>query len=186
LSVLGVGRGGRDPITRWHRTGEERLRGSGLNWTMLRPTGFMTNTLEWAPSIRAAGFVAAPYPEGRTALIDPRDVARVAAMALTEPGHGGSVYELTGPEALSPAEEVDILAAVLDRPLTYNPETPEATRRKLERYGMPSELADAVVSLLATALEDWNAQHLATVDDITGRPPTNFGAWVQDHRAAFR
>lgn len=186
LSALGVGHGSSDPITRWHRAGEDRLRDSVRAWTILRPTGFMTNTLEWAPSIQATGTVLAPFADGRTALIDPRDVAGVAAASLTEGGHEDCVYELTGPEALSPGDQVRILGEVLDRAVTYIAEAPDTTRSRLERYGMPAELAEAVVSLLATALEDWNAQPSGTIEEVTGLPPRDFRTWVQDHQAAFR
>jgi uncharacterized protein YbjT (DUF2867 family) len=185
LSALGVGRGGHDPITEWHRAGERHLRASGLAWTVLRPTGFMSNALGWAYSIRATGSVAAPFPDGRTAVIDPRDIARVAALALTHDGHDRSVYELTGPEALRPCDQVGILAKVLDRPIAYTPIEPQAARSQLEQYGMPHTLADAVIQLLASAHEPWNGQPLATVHELTGHPPTDFGAWAREHRASF-
>lgn len=185
LSALGVGRDAHDPITRWHRGGEETLRASCLEWTMLRPTGFMSNALEWAYSIAVTGTVTAPFPDGRTALIDPADVAAVAAVTLTEAGHAGQVYELTGPEPLTPAHQVSILAEVLGRPIDYQPQSAGAARQHLERYGMPLDLAAAVIDLLASANEPWNGQALATVDQLTGRPPATFRAWAQQHRAAF-
>jgi (4-alkanoyl-5-oxo-2,5-dihydrofuran-3-yl)methyl phosphate reductase len=185
LSALGVGRDAHDPITRWHRGGEETLQASGPEWTMLRPTGFMSNALEWAYSIAATGTVTAPFPDGRTALIDPADVAAVAAIALTEPGQAGQIYELTGPEPLTPADQVSILAGVLGRPIDYQPQSADTARQHLERYGMPVDLAAAVIDLLASAHEPWNGQPLATVEQATGRPPATFRAWAEQHRAAF-
>lgn len=185
LSALGVGRGGQDPITRWHRAGERTLRASGLNCTILRPTGFMSNALDWAHPIVADGIVTAPFPAGRTAVVDPADVARVAAAALTQPGHDGSVYELTGPQALAPAEQVHILAEVLGKAIKYAPEAPDTTRARLVRYRMPADLADAVVALLASATEPWNAQPLPTVEQVTERAPSTFRAWAEQHRSHF-
>lgn len=185
LSALGVGRGGQDPITRWHRTGEQTLQESGLSCTILRPTGFMSNALDWAYSIVAHGTVTAPFPAGRTAVIDPADVARVAAATLTQPGHDGSIYELTGPQALTPADQAHILAEVLGRSITYVPEVPDTTRARLTRYGTPPDLADAVVALLGSAVKPWNAQPLPTVEQVTGRAPSTFRAWAEQHRALF-
>lgn len=185
VSALGVGRKGQDPITRWHRAGEQALDATGIPTTFLRPTGFMSNALNWSSSIVTSGIVAAPYPRGRTALIDPADVARVAAAALITEGHEGQVYELTGPQPLTPAEQVAILADVLHRPLEYRSEDPTTTRRALVRYGMAPDLADAVVDLLASAEEPWNGQPLRTVEAVTGRPPTTFNTWVDQHRTAL-
>lgn len=185
LSALGVGRGGQDPITQWHRAGEQTVQKSGLSCTILRPTGFMSNALDWAYSIVANGTVTAPFPAGRTAVIDPADVARVAAATLTQPGHDGSIYELTGPQALAPAEQVHILAEVLGRSIDYIPEVPATTRARLKRYGMPPDLADAVVALLASAVEPWNAQPIPTVEQIIDQVPSTFRAWAEQHRSLF-
>lgn len=185
LSALGVGRGGTDPITTWHRSGESDVRASGLAWTVLRPTAFMTNALNWSYAIRAGGDVSAPFAAGRTTLIDPRDVARVAAAALTQDGHYGQTYELTGPEALRPADQVRTLSDVLGLNINFTELEQDAARSQLERYGMPHELADAVIQLLATAREPWNALPQPTVERLLGRPPTTFRQWAVEHRAAF-
>lgn len=185
LSVLGVGRGGDDPITSWHRAGEGYVRGGGTRWTMLRPTGFMSNTLGWADSIRLGDTVYAPFADGRTALVDPGDIARVAVAALTQDGHDGRAYELTGPQALGPGDQVRILSEVTGRPIRYVEISSEAARDQLETYGMPADLADAVIQLLASAREPWNAHSLPDVRTVTGRPPADFRAWATAHRHAF-
>ena len=102
LSVRSVGHGATDPITTLHRAGEEAIRDSGIGWTFLRPTGFMSNALNWAPMIAADQVVHAPFAAGRAAVVDPADIAAVAAACLTHDGHNHRVYELTGPEPLSP------------------------------------------------------------------------------------
>src|SRR6202042_3091793 len=119
LSVLSVGHGATDPITTMHQAGEETIRDSGIGWTFLRPTAFMSNALNWAPMITADQVVHAPFAAGRAAVVDPADIAAVAAACLTQDGHNNQVYELTGPEALSPAGQVAILSQVLDRDLRY-------------------------------------------------------------------
>lgn len=145
LSALAVGRGGTDPITTWHRVGETDVRTSRLAWTVLRPTAFMTNALNWSYAIRAGGDVSAPFADGRTTFIDPRDVARVAAAALTQHGHDGQTYELTGPDALRPADQVRILPEVLGRSIAYTENSRYTASSQLELYGMPHDLADAVM-----------------------------------------
>jgi uncharacterized protein YbjT (DUF2867 family) len=89
--------GADDAITRWQRSCEEVLRGSGLRWTFLRPRSFMSNTLSWAASVRAQRVVRALYATSRNACVDPRDVAEVASPALTGDGHEDRSHVLTGP-----------------------------------------------------------------------------------------
>jgi uncharacterized protein YbjT (DUF2867 family) len=100
---------------RWHHEREAIIRASGISVTFLRPGGFMTNALDWAPTIREAGYVLDPIGSGRYAPIDPADIAAVAALALTEDGHQGKEYVLTGDEAFTVAEQVRILAEAIGR-----------------------------------------------------------------------
>ncbi|MBB5911876.1 uncharacterized protein YbjT (DUF2867 family) [Nocardia transvalensis] len=174
-----------DPIPVWHRAGERAVRDSGLAWTMLRPLGFMSNALHWAASIRAHDTVSAPYGQGRIAVVDPRDIAAVATAALTEPGHEGRVYTLSGPRALSPGEQTEILADVLGRPLCYAESTPEEARAALLGFGVEPEIADAIMALRATALESFTSVVHPEVEEITGRPPRTFLDWAREHRALF-
>jgi uncharacterized protein YbjT (DUF2867 family) len=174
-----------DPITRWHRAGEDAVRDSGVAWTFLRPTGFMSNALHWAGTIASHDTVYHPYGDGRVALIDPRDIAAVAATVLTRPGHDGRAYPLCGPEALGPADEVAILSEVLGRPLRYVEVSPEDAHRTMVERGMPPELADAVVAKAATTREPGVGipdRELSLLLDTT---PRTFRAWVRDHVAAF-
>lgn len=185
VSVLGVSHDAHDSITTWHRAGEAAVRATGIPSTMLRPTGFMTNALNWVWSIASSGTVAAPYPDGRAALIDPVDIADVATHALLSPDEESRVYDLTGPQALSPGEQVAVLSQELGRELRYEPEDPAATRSTLERYGMTADLAEAILALFASAAEPWNAAPTPTVQEVTGRPATDFRTWVQRNRNSF-
>jgi uncharacterized protein YbjT (DUF2867 family) len=98
-----------------HRDTEDSLRASGLPWTILRAGAFMSNALEWIPSIKAKGMVATPIADALLASISPGDLAKAAAIALTTSVHDGRVYELTGTELLSTRDQVGILARVLCR-----------------------------------------------------------------------
>ncbi len=186
LSAFSVGdENADDPITTWHRAGENAVRHSAVSWTFLRPTAFMSNALAWAQTITSHDTVYAPYGRGRTAVIDPRDIAAAAASILTSAGHGGCVYPLTGPEALSPQDQVTALAGVLGRSLHYVDAPPATVRTAMTDGGMPEDLADAVLALMATALNPAAAQVEPTITTLTGRPAGTFSGWAQDHRSAF-
>jgi uncharacterized protein YbjT (DUF2867 family) len=185
LSVRNVGHDGADPITTLHRAGEEAIRDSGVKWTFLRPTAFMSNALTWAGMIAAGQDVYAPFAAGRAAVVDPADIAAVAAACLTQDGHHHRVYELTGPEPLSPADQVAILSEVLWRDLRYVEADPAAMVAQMVSYGMPEEQAQAVTELFGSTLEPYNAEPTGDVTTVTGRPARSFTDWAKAHRAAF-
>jgi uncharacterized protein YbjT (DUF2867 family) len=130
ISALSVGHGARDPISTWHRAAEAVLEAGSVTWCVLRPDGFMSNTaLYWAESIRYAGAVYAPFGDGRAAIIDPGDISECAVRCLLDPGHAGRTYELTGPQALSNGEQVQIIGHAIGRDLTYVDVPPGTARR---------------------------------------------------------
>ncbi|MBF6332875.1 NAD(P)H-binding protein [Nocardia transvalensis] len=174
-----------DPIPTWHRAGERAVRESGVAWTMVRPLGFMSNALHWAATIRDRDTVYAPFGQGRIAVVDPGDIAAVAVAALTEPGHEGQVYTLSGPQALGPGEQTGILAEVIGRPLHYVETSAAEARAALLRSGVDAEMADAIMALRATALESFTSVVHPTVEAVIGRPPRSFREWVLAHRTEF-
>jgi uncharacterized protein YbjT (DUF2867 family) len=182
LSVLAVGHGATDPITTLHRAGEEEIRASGLRWTFLRPTGFMSNALNWAPMITADQVVHAPFANGRAAVVDPADIAAVAAACLTQDGHDDRAYELTGPEPLSPADQVAILSHVLGRDLRYAEADPDDTLAQWVSYGMPEPLAHAIIEQFRSTLEPFNSVPTGDIAAITNRPARSFTDWTHAHR----
>jgi uncharacterized protein YbjT (DUF2867 family) len=185
VKLSALGGGGSDPespIVRWVRAAEATVTESGAEWTLLRPGRFMTNTLGWAPLIRQGLPVSIPMAFRRMASIDPRDVARVAALALTQDGHAGKAYELSGPESLTPAEELQILSELLGRPLQLNALDGAAARAGMLRYGMPEFVVDAI---LAESNSEHGSAVLPTVLELTGTPARRFADWVAARRAAF-
>lgn len=98
---------------------EELLRASGMAWTVLRPTQFASNTLMWASSIRSRETIRAPYADTALPAVHPADIASVARGALTEPGHRGRTYALTGPEPVSPRRRIESIAAALGREVPF-------------------------------------------------------------------
>jgi len=185
LSVRNVGHDGTDPITTLHRAGEEAIRDSGIAWTFLRPTAFMSNALNWAGMIAADQVVYAPFAAGRAAVVDPADIAAVAAACLTQDDHNHRVYELTGPEPLSPADQVTLLGEVLCRDLRYVEADPAGMVAQMVSYGMPEEQAQAVTELFRSTTEPYNSEPTGDVTAVTGRPARSFTDWAKAHRAEF-
>lgn len=185
LSVRSVGYDAADPITTLHRAGEEMLRDSGIGWTVLRPTAFMANALNWAGMIAADQVVYAPFAAGRAAVVDPADIAAVAAACLTQDGHNHRVYELTGPEPLSPADQVAVLGQVLGRDLSYAEVDPDSTIAQWVSYGMPNEYAHAAIEQFRSTMQPYNSKPTGDVTAVTGRPARSFTDWAQAHSNKF-
>ncbi len=185
LSVLGADTSELS-ICRWHAEVEQALRDSGLAWTMLRPGDFMSNALAWAPTVRSEGNVYEACGDGRFAPIDPADIATVAVRALTEPGHSGKAYALTGPESLSLTEQVQCLARVLGRPVRYVALTPAEARERLRAEGTPELLVEAILEFAAHVEAGRADFTLPTVAQLLGRPARTFEQWVRRHAEVFR
>ena len=98
---------------------EQAIEETGIAWTFLRPTGFAANTLMWADQIRSGDVVRWPFGAARRALIDERDIASVAVRALTEDGHAGARYVLSGPEVLTQAKQLAAIGDAIGRDLTW-------------------------------------------------------------------
>ncbi|MER5747202.1 SDR family oxidoreductase [Streptomyces sp. NPDC002225] len=185
LSAAAVGDSGAvDLITRWQRRNEELLRESGMEWTLLRPRAFMSNTLSWADSVRAEGVVRALYGESANACVDPRDVAEVAVRALTEDGHGGRIHTLTGPEPLSAVRQTALLGEVLGRRLRFEELEPEQVRAAWgARY--PAKFVEALLESAERGRAGSKVEVHGTVPALLGRPARAFRQWAESHREAF-
>jgi uncharacterized protein YbjT (DUF2867 family) len=184
-STIGAEVGSRLPPFHWHGQIDEHLRQSGVPAVVLQSCFYMTNLFGAAEQVRREGKLFAPAGEGRIAMIDPRDTAAVAAVALTTDAHEGQTYVLTGPEAITYARVADELS--------------QATGARVEFVDVPDEAAQQ--GAVAAGLPDWLVQHLAelfpfirqgglertteTVRAVTGREPRNFGQFARDHAHAF-
>jgi uncharacterized protein YbjT (DUF2867 family) len=171
-------------VARYHILTEQAVKRSGIPWTFLQPNSFMTNTLQWAPQLRAGDVIRAPFEHVSVATIDPDDVGAVAATVLTSPDHHGRVYRLSGPEPLLPADRVRILANVLGRDIRFEGQ-PDVEARKEMAATMPAEYVDAFFSFFAEGKLD-ESEVLPTVAEVTGRPPGTFERWAIAHAGAFR
>ena len=173
-----------NPMATLYADIEQRIMGSGVEWTFIRPGMLASNALYWwAPTIRAGQAIRWPYAGAETAPIDDHDVAAVAAKTLYEEGHAGGDYVLTGGDALSQAEQVRIIGDVIGRHIPFEELTPDEFREDTEGSWPP-----AVVDML---LDAWRATlgtpaYVTTaVADILGRPARTFRQWVTDNAAAF-
>nr|QDG00836.1 NAD(P)-dependent oxidoreductase [Streptomyces griseus] len=173
-----------DFITRWQRDTEDIIRSSGAGWTFLRPRSFMSNTLSWASAIRSEGVVRAVHGTSVNACVDPRDIAEVAVRALTEDGHQGMAYLLTGPEAVSAVDQTEQLSRALGRSLRFE-ELGLAQAWKLWSARYPEPVARALLQSAERQLAGVKAQVGQAVSEVTGRPARPFRIWAADHAAAF-
>ena len=169
----------------WHAGREALLRDSGLAWTFLRPGQFMSNTLMWAGMLAAQGAIFNAAPDGPVAPIDPADVAAVAVCALTQPGHEGQVYPLTGPSVTTPREQVATLARLLGREIRLIEISPDEEHRQLLAHGMPAEVAAGLLDLTLLLRRGEGDYRTNTVKAVTGREPRDFEHWAGRHLKAF-
>lgn len=170
-------------ITRMWLDAEAAVRDSGVAWTILRPSGFHSNALRWRPQLQAGDVLRAPWPAVRIASIDPADIAAVAATVLTRPGYEGTAPALSGPQPLTPSEQVGTLARVLGRPLRYEPMTDEEARSQMEA-DTPASIIDAFFRFFSGGEFD-DAAVVDSVQEITGQHPRTFEQWAHDHAHAF-
>jgi uncharacterized protein YbjT (DUF2867 family) len=183
LSSSAVTQPGDNMVSVMHRTVEDAVLRSGLDATFVRPGGFATNTLSWAPSVRAEGVVRAPYPGAAMNSIHEADIAAVATAALLDDKHAGAAYQLTGPASITQAEQVRAIAAATGREVRFEELTPERARAAMAQV-MPAEIADLMLGYLAGSV-DTVAEVLPTVEEVTGRPARTYAEWAADHAADF-
>jgi uncharacterized protein YbjT (DUF2867 family) len=171
-------------IAKYHIDSEQTIRDSGLPYSFLRPPTFMTNTLQWAATIRDGGVVRATFPTVRTAVVDPRDIAAVAAVDLRGTAAGDHVHHLSGPQAMTPRDRVAVLSEVLGHPIGFEGLTDEESAKVLHEQ-MSAEYAEANLRFFAEGTLDESPVR-PTVEQLTGRPPTTFRQWAQANAKEFQ
>ncbi|WP_433225190.1 NAD(P)H-binding protein [Actinomadura formosensis] len=163
---------------------EEAVRESGLAWTILRPGGFASNAYAWAESVRAERTVAAPFGDVGIPVIDPADIAEVAAVALRKDEHTGRAYELNGPAAVTPRQQAEAIGAALGEPVRFV----ELTRAEAHAR-MAAFMPEPVVETTLAVLGEPNAAELRLspdVERVLGRAPRPFTEWARRNVEAFR
>jgi uncharacterized protein YbjT (DUF2867 family) len=167
------------------RSAEEAVRASGVEWSILRPTNFNQNFDEdifYAPIM--AGELALPARDIVEPFIDADDVADVAAAALTEQGHAGRTYELSGPRGLTFREATEEIARVSGRPVRYLDVPPEEYVAAFVAQGVPPETASYVGEMFDLMRSGATAEPTDDVHRVLGRRPRAFEAYVARAAAA--
>ena len=157
-----------------------------MTWTFLRPNLFMQGLLQLAPMVRATGVLAAPIGEAAVSVIDVRDIADAAVAALTEDGHAGQTYTLTGPAALSHAALAAALTQAAGRDIAFVRASDEQMRGALAAAGMPAWQVEGLIEDYAHYARGEAAMVTADVAQATGHPPRDFAAFAREHASAFR
>ncbi|MFF5480898.1 SDR family oxidoreductase [Streptomyces sp. NPDC012935] len=166
------------------RAVEDVLRESGLEWAILRPGGFASNALWWAESIRERRVVAAPFGDVAVPIIDPADIAETAAACLLDDRHTGGVYELTGPEVITPRRQAEVIAAALGSPVRFHDLTRDEAKAAMAR-SMPAELAEDTLDILGSP-SPAELRISTDVQRVLGRDPRPFADWAARNINAFR
>lgn len=182
ISAIGA-TDGDDPadVGSMHAAGERALTGSGMAWTILRPSTFATNALGWAEMVKAGQPIPNMTGHGRQGVVDPRDIAAVAVAALTSSAHEGRAYDLTGPDLLTTHDQAELIG--------------RAIGRRVDTVDVPIEQAVAQIPdpvYAKAAAKGWafiaaggNAVVTTAVQDVLGRPANSFESWARDNKAAF-
>ncbi|OHV35997.1 MULTISPECIES: NAD(P)H-binding protein [Pseudofrankia] len=163
---------------------EAAIRRTDLDWTFLRASGLATNTLAWAGAVRGGEPVRVPYPRAARSLIHEKDIAEVALRALTEEGHARAVYLLTGPAAITQAEQVRVLGVVAGQPARVEEIAPAEARASMLTWA-DADFADTALSYWAS-LVDTPEPVTRTVEELTGAPARTFEQWAGDHAGDLR
>jgi uncharacterized protein YbjT (DUF2867 family) len=167
-----------------HKTAEDAIKASGLDWTVLRCGGFAANTLSWAATVRADRVVRAPYGQAAMALIAEQDIAAAAARTLLDPGHAGQTYYLTGPESLTQIQQAAAIGTAIGRPVRFE-ELPPETFRQYATQRFPAPVVDDLLRNWAQSVGQ-TANIGPDLEKITGRPATTYAQWAARHADAYR
>ena len=185
LSVLGVDSDADFLFGKQHRQSERDIVDSEIAFTFLRANFFMQNFLGQT-SIKAQGAFYDSSGDAKASHVDVRDIAAIAVAALTESGHEGKIYDVTGPEALSNFEIADILTSVTGKKITYVPVSDDDARQSMKAAGMPEWLIEALIELIQNKRAGY-AQAISTeVEPLLGRKPIAFEQFARDHVEAFK
>ncbi len=173
-------------IGAWHEQGEAAIRASGIPFTLVQPSGFMSNLLAWSTSIRTEGLVCSSTGDGKRAFIHSDDIAEVAVQALTTSELYGKSLQITGPEALSFGEVTAKIGSAIGRQLTFQSISDEDARQRYSPMSGSEAETEAHVSLWRAIREGRLSAVTNTVERVVGRKPFPLDQWIAENAAAFR
>jgi uncharacterized protein YbjT (DUF2867 family) len=171
----------------WHRKVEDKLKGSGMAYTILRPNGFMQNLIAYfAPSIRAQGVFYQSTGDAKISHLDLRDIAAAAARILRSPSqHAGKIYELNGPEPLSYAEVAEKISTATGRKVRYVDIPPDSQRKALSDIGMPDFMITALLELQEYYASGKAGEVDGTLESLIHRAPTKVDDFLKESADHF-
>jgi uncharacterized protein YbjT (DUF2867 family) len=174
-----------NPISGAHYEVEQLIEARVLEWTMIRPTAFASNTLMfWSDQIRNTGRVQWPLPSARLSVIHDGDIAAVIAQVITSGSYSRQKLLLTGPAVLTPIEELEEIGRAIGRTLIFEEMTVAAARTQMFNWGLPESIADGVLGYWARKVD--NPEPLTdTVEQVTGRKARSFQAWAAENAPKF-
>jgi uncharacterized protein YbjT (DUF2867 family) len=164
---------------------ERTVRNSGAEWTILRSSWFSQNFSEdYLLEPVLSGEIALPAEDMAEPFVDVEDIADVAVAALTEDGHAGQLYELSGPRLLTFAEAAEEIAKASGRQVHYVPISPERYTAGMIRQGVPADYAAFLTELFTRVLDGRNAHLTDGVQRALGRQPRDFTDFARDAAAS--
>jgi uncharacterized protein YbjT (DUF2867 family) len=184
-STVGAEAGSPLPPFDWHGQIEDRLRASGIPSVVLHSFFYMTNLLTTADAIRQTGKLFAPLAGAKIAMIDPRDVGAVGAVALTTDAYDGQMLDLSGPEAITYEQVAEELSAATEHPVEFVAIPDDAAQQALTEAGLPDWLVMHLGNLFPLLRQGIIDQPTETIRAVTDREPRTFAAWAREHAALF-
>ena len=172
-------------LGRLHETTDDEIKASGLPYTLLQPTFFMQNTMMAAQTVASDGMVYMPLKDGKIGMIDARDVVESAVKVLTEDGHEGKTYELTGPASISFHEVAAGLSKALGKEVTYVDVPLEAGVEAMVGMGFPQWVADGYGELLVNFSQGGGDRTTNNVERLTGHPARSYEQFASDFAQVF-
>ena len=186
VSALGTSLDSKFGIGRYHAMTEKDIRNSGIAYTFLQPHSFMQNLIFDSASIKEQSTIYAPMADGKIGMVDARDIAAVAVKSLTEEGHEGKTYILTGPEAISYLDIANTFSKILEKEIKYVPITSEVAHQGMLDSGMPEWLADDLTGLNQVFAAGKAGDLSPDVENVTGRKPHSIEDFVNDFAHMFK
>ena len=177
LSASGADANSDDPLVSNHGKGDHQLAQSGLGYVLIRPQWFNQNFLTYCPG----GVIRVPAGDALLPFVDVRDIAAVTIKALTDPGHDGRTYILTGPEALNHTEVAAILSEATGKHFVYEDVPPETYRRGLLDEGASEHYADLIIKLFALVRSRGEGEIHEDIERVLGRPAISFHQFARDN-----
>ncbi len=171
-------------VGEWHAANERHIRNSSLAFTFLRPNSFMQNFINYFQP--RDGVIYLPWGNGKASFVDARDIATVAARALTNEAHKNKIYTLTGPAALSIDEVARTLSHAAGREIKYVDVPESAARDAMLNAGMAEWQINLLMELHAINKQSRWSTITSDVQEVTGKPPIDFREFVRDHADKFR